>query len=431
MWTPGSYRSWIVGFIRQSATAALMAGFLIIVFSAQAAQAQTYSVIHRFTGGSDGASPFAGLTVDATGNLYGTTLNGGSGFGTVFSVKPSGSNWVVAPIYEFKGGSDGAGPVARVVIGPNGSLYGSTSAGGGGSCPTHNAYTGCGTVFSLSPSVGLCLGSGCAWNETVLHRFHGGDGSYPQGDLAFDRHGVVFGTTVNGGLTGIGTVYSLASNGSGTWLQNVILNLLGSQEGAYPWGGVAFDQEGNMYGVLAHNGPAGYGTIYKLTHSGLGWIETNLHGFTYGNDGAIPQGGLTVDPAGNVFGTTIYGGSGSGGIAFEETNSGGHWTHKVLHSFSGGIGLGSYDKMAMDSAGNLYGTTFGDGAYNSGTVFELVHSQGGWTYNLLHTFAGGSDGAYPFSTLAIDGNGNLYGTTSSGGINNQGVIFEITASRRN
>lgn len=425
MFTPEHYRPSIMSSaLRTAAIVSVLV--LIVIIAAPMAQAQTYNVLYHFSGGSDGSNPYAGVTVDAADNLYGTTLKGGSGYGTVFTLKPSGNGWSFTTIYSFRGGSDGAGPVARVVIGPNGSLYGTTSAGGQGSCS--GSYAGCGTVFSLSPSVGACLGMSCSWNKTVLYRFGGLDGAYPQGDLTFAPDGRIYGTTVNGGLTGVGTIYSLSPNGGGLWLQNIILSLNSALEGAYPWGGVVFDRNGNLFGVLAHDGLTGYGTVFKLSRSGSIWLESNVHGFTWGNDGAIPQGGLTVDASGNIFGTTIYGGSGGGGIAFEETGSGDHWSHHMLHGFSGGIGLGSYDKLAMDSAGNLYGTTFGDGSYSSGTVFELVRSQSGYTYNLLHTFAGGSDGAYPFSTLAIDSQGNLYGTTSSGGVNNHGVVFEITSN---
>jgi uncharacterized repeat protein (TIGR03803 family) len=427
MCTPGTYRPRIFGLCLPVATIAIGFAFLLTV-SAQVAEAQTYSVLYNFTGGNDGGNPYAGVTMDNAGNLYGTTLKGGSGYGSVFTLQPVGNGWTFSTIYSFRGGDDGAGPVARVIIGPSGFLYGTTSAGGGGSC--RGSYSGCGTVFSLSPSVGTFLSRHPTWNESVLYRFHGLDGAYPQGDLTFAPNGNIYGTTVNGGLTGVGTVYALSPNGGGLWLQNVILALNSVLQGSYPWGGVVFDRSGNLYGVLAHDGLTGYGTVYKLTPEGFLWLESNVHGFTWGNDGAIPQGGLTTDASGNVFGTTIYGGSGSGGVAFEDSDSGGSWSHHILHAFSGGIGLGSYDKLAMDSSGNLYGTTFAEGSSNCGTVFELVRSGNNYTYQTLHTFTGGSGGAYPFSTLAIDSDRNLYGTTSSGGSHNQGIVFKIAPSRR-
>lgn len=179
--------------------------FLFLTLTAQPAQGQTYRVIHNFTGRSDGGSPAAGLTMDQNGNLYGTTLTGGHigicglrrpiGCGTVFKLSKRDSGWVLTPLHDFQGGNDGAGPWARVIFGPDGNLYGTTSAGGdlAEGCIS-NDDLGCGTVFKLSPPSRTPPNTLNSWTETVLHRFNGTDGAGPGfGDLVFDRAGNVYG----------------------------------------------------------------------------------------------------------------------------------------------------------------------------------------------------------------------------------------------
>jgi uncharacterized repeat protein (TIGR03803 family) len=390
------------------------------------AQAQTYHVIYNFTGGQDGASPFTGLTIDAYGNIYGTAFSGGEGgFGTVFSLDNDGAGWMLSPLYSFAGGSDGEGPVARLIVGPDGLLYGSTSAGGGGPCADDNGNTGCGTVYELRPPPRAPASVIVNWASDVLFRFSGSNGAYPQGDLTFDQAGNIYGTTINGGSAGWGTVYSLTRS-NGSWTQSVLYQVRNDGDGQYAWGGVTFDLSGNLYGVFSQGGPGGYGAVYKLARSGSGWAESTVHGFTFrGNDGASPEGGLVLDSAGNLYGTTVHDTTG-GGTVFELTPSGGNWNFDFLYGLTGGIDLGPYDKLAMDAAGNLYGTTFGDGQYGYGSVFKLTRTHGGWTYSTLHSFAGGSDGSNPMCSLVFDASGNLYGTASGGGTNNDGVIFQIT-----
>ena len=154
----------------------LFAALLLALLATQSAQAQTYTVIHSFTGASDGGTPYAGLSIDAHGNLYGTTFAGGAGYGTVFKLTQKGSNWVFTPVYSFQGSgsNDGAGPAGRVIIGPNGSLYGTTESGGQGSCANYSPYPGCGTVFNLVPPATACKSALCPWTETILYRFAGG-----------------------------------------------------------------------------------------------------------------------------------------------------------------------------------------------------------------------------------------------------------------
>jgi len=411
-----------------SRTASKLIASLALAFftciAIQTAQAQRYTVIHNFTGQQDGAFPFTGVTIDAGGNLYGTAFGGGdAGFGTIYSLNPSGSGWVFSRLYSFSGVSDGAGPFARLVIGPNGAFFGSTAEGGGGPCTT--GYRGCGTVFELQPPMTVPAHAVNSWNVTTLYRFSEDDGAYPQGELTFDDAGNIYGTTVNGGGDGWGTVYKL-TNSSGGWSSNVIYQVQNNGDGQYAWGGVVFDATGNLYGVFSGGGPYGFGAVFELTPSGSGWRESTVHGFSFvSHDGASPQTGLIADRSGNLYGTTVHDPTG-GGTAFELSNSSGDWSYNFLYGFRGGIDLGPYDSLVMDSAGNLYGTTFGDGRYGAGSVFKLTRSSGGWTYTSLHDFTGGSDGGNPVSKLTFDSDGNLYGTASDGGAHGKGVVFEIT-----
>jgi len=409
------------------------------------AHAQTFSVIHTFTGGADGATPLAGLTLDRAGNIYGTASNGGaSRVGTVYRLKPSGSGWIFGVLHAFTDVPDGSYPVGGVIFGPDGALYGTTFYGGSYCVP--DTDQGCGTVFRLSPPATFCRSVSCPWTENVVYSFQGyGDGTDPSGDLVFDPQGNAYGTTYSGGAYnqflhgclqrgdgGCGTVYQLTPTGSG-WTHNVLYQFDG-QTGAYPGIGttgsdVKLDQFGNLYGTTPQGGLGigggnyGYGVIYELTPSTGYWAENILHYFTGGDDGAFP-GGLTFDRAGNLYGGTGSGGLNGGGTFYELMSSMGGWNFNLLYSLSGSGGPGD---LTMDGTGIIYGATYGEGAYGYGTVFKLSQSDGVWTYQDLYDFTGGSDGAHP-SNVALDASGNLYGTTTAGGSNqcNCGVVWEIT-----
>jgi uncharacterized repeat protein (TIGR03803 family) len=404
----------------------------MVVAGAHAAQAQTYHVLYSFTGGQDGAFPYAGLTMDRAGNLYGTNIRGGyegsactynGGCGTVFKLTNRGSGWVLTTLYSFTGSPDGDTPVARVLIGQDNSLYGTTPYGGAGH----------GILFSLRPAAQSCKAAVCRlWNEKVLYRFTGGsDGNTPVGELVSDQAGNLYGTTGHGGTGcepwGCGIVYEMTHSGGG-WIESVLYNFTGSESGYQPSSGLIFDSSGNLYGTTNAGGNGSLGTVYELTPSGSEWTETVLHGFA-GFDGTGPSD-LLLDQAGNVYGTTYAGGSGFGGTVFRLSPGISGWTFTVLYNFyndsCSGWGCGGPETgVVMDAAGNLYGTTIGEGRYDDGTVFKLTPSNGGWTYSLLHSFSGGSDGGTPNGVL-VDGYGNLYGTTDGGGAYGKGAIFEIT-----
>ncbi|MFZ0708313.1 MAG: choice-of-anchor tandem repeat GloVer-containing protein, partial [Candidatus Korobacteraceae bacterium] len=319
-------------------------------------------------------------------------------------------------------------PTSGVTLGPDGTVYGATFYGGNGGCEYNE---GCGTLFKLTPSNG-------GWTESLLHTFGivDGDGVYPSGSLIRDEIGAIYGTTAGGGA-GSGTVYKLTPS-EGNWSENVIYSF-GDRagDGGSPTGGVILDSGGILYGTTSYGGSSGWGTVFQLARSELGWEENILYSFQGGRDGATPQGGLIVGGAGDLYGTTSEASSGRliGGTVFRLTPSGSDWVHTVLHSFPAGQCFCFYEgpvaSLTMDAAGNLYGTTYADGAYLQGSVFKLTRTDEGWTYISLHDFTGGSDGRWPMGSLTFDANGNLYGTASGGGdhshcyYNGCGVIFEI------
>jgi len=424
------HRNWIFGIGWRAVTVApaLAIVLALTIAGSQSVHAQMYTKIHDFTGGQDGANPYAGLTMDRGGNLYGTTFGGGAGYGTVYKLIHKDSGWVFNPLYSFEGSgsNDGAGPfLGTVTIGPDGTLYGATLLGAGGGCSRF--YSGCGTVFNLKPPPRACTTTLCPWTETVLYRFSGGsDGAYPVGDLVFDKAGNIYGAANGYAESPPGLVYELTQSG-GTWTKTDLYAFAGGADGEFPESGLIFDLAGNLYGTTFSGGTNNVGTIYQLTHSGSGWTENTLHEF--GGDGN-PTATLISDSSGNLYGAASNGGTGGGGTVFEMTPSGGNWGYNVLNNFTGGYEAGPAAKLIMDANGNLYGTTYSDGKYKYGSVFELTpNGDGTWTEIDLYDFCAGgspcSDGANPWSNLVFDA-GGIYGTASVGGTNGDGVIFKIT-----
>jgi uncharacterized repeat protein (TIGR03803 family) len=389
----------------------------------QVAWAQTFTVIHTFTGGLDGANPRAGLTMDNAGHLYGTNFSGGgpSNDGEVFKLVHSDGGWIFTPLYDFGAPSDGGAPDA-VMVSLDGSLYGTTY---------HFGIGDNGTVFHMTPPATACKMSLCPWSETVLYRFMGGsDGSTPIGGVVFDRAGNLYGATQGGGSDNVGTIYELTPSSDG-WMESVLYRFTwGGNDGAIPTG-VVFGPDGSLYGTTNSGGFNYWGTIFQLTFSGSGWTEKVLYRFQGGDDGGNPNGGVIFDQSGSLYGTTAAGGRNGGGTVFKFTPSNGSWTLSPIYSLKGNSECGPYASLAMDRAGNLYGTTYCDGAYGYGSVFKLTSSNSRWMYTLLHDFTGGSDGGYSFSNVTLDASGNAYGTTLHGGhsgfcFQSCGVVWEIT-----
>lgn len=423
---------------------AVLAALCVIILRT-ATVAQTFTVLYNFTGGADGGSPVSQLALDSAGNLYGAAFVGGAGYGTDFELSPGASGWEFNVLYTFQGYSehDGGGP-SGIILGPQGNIFGMTQGGGIGCQKALPEYEGCGTVYELSPPP--------MRTERVLYRFPAnpkGVAPYGLGPIAL-RGGSIYNPTFQGGSDGsciygysCGTVFKLTP-ASGTWNESVLWDFGSGDDGAEPASNVTFDAAGNMYGTTIAGGDgsacsiqghSGCGAVYELSPSGSGWTEKIIYNFAGGADGAAPYSGVISDSAGNLYGATATGGSGGGGTIYELSPSTGGWIFNVLYSFaSAGFGpnsqcfscTGPYVSLITDEAGNLYGTTFSDGAFGSGMAFELAHSGGGWTFTDLHDFTGASDGAGVWSGLVRDSTGNLYGQDWVGGADGYGVVFEIT-----
>jgi len=412
---------------------ALATVFALTPLTTHAMQAQTFSVLHYFSGGGDGANPYAGITVGGSGVLYGTATRGGSSgyYGAVFKLSQVNSSWVFSPLHEFTGGSDGGNPLGGVVIGPNGALYGTTQNGG----------ESLGTVFELRPPLTVCKAILCYWNETVLYSFMGlPDGEHPgYENLTFDSSGDIYGTTYEGGTNDEGTAFELTPSGGG-YTESILHNFGSGTDGEEPYAGVVLDTAGNVYGTTYGGGTGtecggGCGTVYQLMPSNGGWLENVLVNFDVAN-GFYPIGGLIIDDSGNLYATTFGGGQNDGGgVVYKLAPSGGGFTYSALYTFSSRSPCGSAGSVAMDAAGDLFGVCYEGGAQAEGWIFELTNcSPQGCSVVDLHDFSG-SDGAYPYGGPVLDANGNLYGTASGGGIVNPsscvglddscGVVWEI------
>jgi uncharacterized repeat protein (TIGR03803 family) len=397
------------------ATFAALATILTVTSTAWAKP--RYKVLHAFGDGQDGAGTWGSLLLDAKGDLYGTTGGGGAyGYGTAFELthEPDG-RWSETILHDFdRNGQDGYGPTSNLVFGGTGNLYGTTTYGG--------ANYDAGTVFEL-------VDGATGWTENVIYNFggHQNDGFEPYSGVTVGATGYLFGTTPHGG-----TVFELTDHSS--WNETVLHDFIHKpHDGSGPFAGVVLDTSGNLFGTTEYGGEQNLGVVYELSPNADGsWKERILHDFcTKGPpncpDGHTPGvGALTMDSAENLYGTTDGGGC-CGGVVFRlSPQPDGHWKETVLHDFKGGAdGYGPGAGVVRDKAGNLYGTTI-YGGKGGGVVYKLSPGKNGkWEYTVLHTFTG-SDGAQPDANLILDGKGNLYGTTATGGTYGGGVAFELT-----
>jgi uncharacterized repeat protein (TIGR03803 family) len=383
----------------RSAVLGLAVALASAVFAALSAQAQTFMRLHSFKG-TDGANPYAGLIQDAAGNLYGTTYLGGLGGGTVFKLDKSGKETL---LYSFNGTSDGANPYAGLVQDATGNLFGTTLYTGG-------FGLGYGTIFKLDTS----------GKETVFHKFVFGDGSRPYAGLVLDTAGNLYGTAQLGGASDSGTVFQVNPKGKAS----VLYSFTGDADGRNPYAGLVRDSAGNLYGTTPYGGDTqcfggtGCGTVFKVTGIGK---QAVLHAFTGAPaDGAIPFAGLIEDAAGNLYGTTYNGGTFNFGTVFKLDTSG---KETVLYNFVGSPD-GAYPNAGLvrDAAGNLYGTTQFGGAIGFGSVFKVDTSR---KETVLYGFPQPKNGMMPMAGLVADKAGNLYGTTLSGGTHGLGVVFKL------
>ena len=380
------------------------------------AYAQTEIILYSFTGGTDGGLP-GGVILDSKGNLYGSTESGGAnGAGTVFELTPNSSGgWTEQVLYSFNGfvnPSDGALPFGGLVFDSKGNLYGTTLAGGtsfqgtafelspgsngtwtekviynftGGTSAysaqqasltvdgAGNLYgiSGYGCTYSFGCVFELVAGTNGTWTLKILHAFSGdNDGGQAYGSsLAIDSTGNLYGTTSEGGLHDYGVLFKLTPQSNGTWTEKVLYSFSAANGVSDPVGKPTLDSHGRFYGTA-------YPTVYELSPGTNGtYSEKNLHTFSGGKDGAIAESGVVFDVTGNLYGTTYTGGAHRGTVFEVSPSSNGTWTEKVLHSFSstGGDGVfPTFAPLAIDAQGHLYGTTLQGGASGSGVVYEVT-----------------------------------------------------------
>ena len=384
--------------------------------------AATESITYSFTGGTDGSNPAAQLIFDSQGNLYGTTVTGGDfDCGTVFKLTPvGGGQWQQSVLFSFDCFEQGKNPYGGVTLDTAGNLYGTTVAGGSGGFCTGD---GCGVVYKLSPSGG-------SWTETVLYNFADApDATNPGSAVILDGNGNIYGTTPDGGLYGQGTVFQLQQV-NGQYIEQILYNFSGGNDGAIgSLGALLMDGFGNLYGVTELGGANGAGIVYRMRQNlGNEWDFKTLYAFQGQPDAAFPYGGLIADAHGVLYGTTYFGGTNGTGAVFKldpGPTIGSSWRETVLYSFSGGSD-GGYPTTTLlfDPAGNLLGTTSagGDPGCDCGVVFQLSSSG----QSVLHTFSSAPDGAYSYYGLTPDGAGNYFGTTAAGGLHNKGAVFQVT-----
>jgi uncharacterized repeat protein (TIGR03803 family) len=337
----------------------------------------TERTLHRFGPDRGGKYPTSTvLTMGASGNLYGTTPQGGTNdAGVAFElIKPAGDGaWQEKVLYHFNGGRNGGTPYCGMVFGPGGNLYGTTGFGGA---------AGAGTVFMLSPDATKATG----WAETVLYSFtNGADGGYPYSLPVFDAAGNLYGTAENGGTTANGVVFELSPpSAGGAWTETVLHSFGTGSDGATPRIALILDQAGNLYGTTNAGGAYNAGVVYELSPPATGesaWTEVTLHDFDFNPQGGVDGGDpslstLVFDKQGALYGTARVGGTGKNGIAFQLTppaGGGAPWQETILHSFAGAPdGAQPEAGVVMGADGTLYGTTFGGGnAAGYGTVYKL------------------------------------------------------------
>ncbi|MGA8732825.1 MAG: choice-of-anchor tandem repeat GloVer-containing protein [Terriglobales bacterium] len=334
-------------------------------------------------------------------------------------------------LHNFGKGNDGAIPESSLISDAAGNLYGTTLYGGKTLCGYNY---GCGTVFRLTPS-------GNGWTEKVLHNFNYVDGCEPRAELILDAHGNLYGTA-EGDDCDNGTVFELLPGKNDEWSYKVLYRFTGGNDGGEPAAGLIFDVAGNLYGTTASGGYLDSGTVFELMPTNGKWSEKVLHSFTYTTDGALPTSTLIFDAVGNLYGTAMASGPGSGcgdygcGTVFELIpRANGSWNEKTLHSFegNGNDGWSPSSGMIIDTSGRLCGTTASGGLHNDGTVFELMPGKKGiWTEKVLHSF-NGKDGEAIYGRVVSDADGTLYGTAALGGNTGDGcntygcgTVFALT-----
>jgi uncharacterized repeat protein (TIGR03803 family) len=400
--------------------------FVLACSLAPAAAAQTVNTLLSF----NGTESEGNLIFDSAGNLYGTTGDQYSpSLITVFQLTPNGDGtWTENVLWTSTGGDEPLNIRAGVIFDASGNLYGTSLYGGASNC---------GTVFKLTHN------SDGSWSESNILEFNCTDGSFAVGGVIFDTAGNLYGTTTYGGTDNAGVVFQLTPNADGTWTENVLHNFTTGSDGGYPGhGSLVFDSKGNLYGTAGGGAQGdcdvinpGCGTVYKMSPKANGtWSFKVIYSFAGGNDGGVPVYGLTFDKTGNLYSTTYEGGKYGDGTVFELiSHSNGSYTEEVLHAFRGGDGSNPFSGVIFDSAGNLFGSTaYGgtDQCFNSpdggcGVVWELTPNKNG-SYaekSLVHFH--GAPNSTPYSNFVMDSAGNLYGSATGYDTYSSGTIYEV------
>jgi uncharacterized repeat protein (TIGR03803 family) len=400
---------------------------LLTLALTSAAQNTKLKVLHNFGNAPDGSIPYGPLLLDRKGNLYGVTIDGGTGLfcnygcGTVYELAPAGNGpWKEYVLHSFAGGSDGDLPWGGLRFDRASNLYGTLSGEPG-------AGNG---IFELSPRVG-------GWTNTILYSGYAGPG------LVFDKPGNLYGL-IGGGSFGLGALGELSPS-SGTWNYTDLYDFCPQNICATGFNlhvPPIWDAKGNLWGTTFEGGitqspcitTLGCGVIYEVTPNGDGtWTYKVMYQFASSStDGQLPYGGLVIDASGNFFGSTLGGGTYNQGTIFKFTYTGGQWVETILYDFpSCTLGCFPEGTLARDKAGNLYGMSQGGsgscGGFTCGVVFKLAHQTNGtWSYSVLANLTPTTGGLPPFYGVTLDASGNLYGVTSSFGKYNAGTAFEIT-----
>lgn len=382
--------------------------------------AWTKTTLYSFRGGADGAQPLAGLAMDTDGTLYGVTnQQGARGAGTVYALQPpapGSTTWTKATIYAFQGGADGANPYGGVVLDTNGALYGTTAYGG---------HRGAGTVYKIAPP----SDGATAWTKSTLYSFDGVEGNFPRATVTFGTDGALYGVTYGGGAFNGGTAYRLTppAGAATAWTKATIYSFKPGVEGSNPFSELTFDTAGALYGANFNGGPSGGGAVFKLTPSGANWSASVVYAFGGGADGQSP-GGLVFDDKGTIYGVTMYGGARWNGSVFQislpaPAPAARLAAHMPVYGFRGGADGGNpqFGAPIFDSKGAVYLATASGGAKNQGAVVK-IEPTGAQT--VLYSFTGGADGANPLADLTFDSEGAIYGTTVKGG-KGYGVAFRL------
>jgi uncharacterized repeat protein (TIGR03803 family) len=406
-----------------------------------------FQTIYPFTISGSSQLPGGNLVADSNNVLYGTTCDGGLDFGTVFKLTPpvsTGGAWKETLLYSFKGANarDGACPQAGLVLDASGTLYGTTSLGGSGCEPS-----GCGTVFKLLPPPASEPGG--RWIETVLWMFENKpDGRAPFAPLALTANNTLYGTTSAGGTYDLGTVFQLTppSGPGNSWAESGLYSFGFMQDGGLP-NALTIGKNGFIYGTTLVGGASNEGTVFQLVppaQSGQPWTESLLYNFTCGLDGCAPQGGLVISPDGSLYGTASGTRGRYKGTVFQlsPSDNGTSWTELTLHLFGGSDGSFPIGNLIMNRQGELFGTTALGGYANCpnsedgtcGVVFKIrppAAAGAPWISDVLYKLNGGADGGNPNSGgltfgSGLHGESRLFGMTIGEVANTYGVAYEIT-----